>query len=123
MKLTIYDELSEAELSRIEHLAEAATQGPWFSYVAGRDAEAASNYIELGECNELGSFRAIQLEGATIADQDFIAAVREDLPRLVLEVRRLRSCLASLRDPEHEHSPERLSADLTSLPLPSSHHA
>lgn len=121
MKLTIYDEFTEQELNRIERLVEAATQGPWYSYVVGRDVEAVSNCIEVGSCNELGSFRSIQLEGATVADQDFIASARQDLPKLLLEVRRLRSCLEALRDAEHGHAPERFSPDPS--PLPALHHS
>jgi hypothetical protein len=36
----------------------------------------------------------IELSGATIADQDFIAASRQDIPRLIAEIRRLRRALA-----------------------------
>ena len=100
MTLQRYDGLSEAELDRIERLAEAATQGPWFSYVAGRDAADGSSWIELGACNELGSFRSMELIGGTAADQDFIASARQDVPRLLLEVRALRACLDSLCDAE-----------------------
>ena len=86
-------EVSDEELSAIERLVEAATAGPWISYVVGRDAYTLSNCIELGLCNELGSFESINLTGGTVADQDFIAAARQFLPRLVLEVRALRARL------------------------------
>jgi hypothetical protein len=86
-------EVSDEELSAIERLVQAATVGPWISYVVGRDPYALSNCIELGLCNELGSFKCIDLIGGTVADQDFIAAAREFLPRLVLEVRALRARL------------------------------
>ena len=36
----------------------------------------------------------IELTGATDADQDFIAAARQDVPRLVVEVRALQELLA-----------------------------
>ena len=32
----------------------------------------------------------IELTGATIADHDFIANARQDIPRLIKEIRRLR---------------------------------
>lgn len=86
-------ELSAEELDEIEQRVASASNGPWFSYVQGRDHEACSNCIETGCCNELGSFRSIELVGGTIADQDFIAAARQDLPRLVREVRILRARL------------------------------
>jgi hypothetical protein len=86
-------ELSEEDLGRIERLVEAASAGPWVSYVVGRESDASSNCIELGTCNELGSFKCIELTGGTVADQDFIASARQYLPRLVLEVRNLRAQL------------------------------
>lgn len=92
-----FGELSDEELEQIDNRIEAASSGPWFSYVAGRDAGILSNCIELGSCNELGSFRSIELTGATIADQDYIANARQDLPRLLCEVRILRARLQALR--------------------------
>jgi hypothetical protein len=86
--------LSEADLDCIERRLAAATAGPWISYVVGRDADAVSTCIELGMCNELGSFRAIELRGANAADQDFIASARQDIPRLLAEIRLLRECLS-----------------------------
>jgi hypothetical protein len=91
-------ELSDDELERIEGRVEAASPGPWFSYVAGRDPDVSSSCIEIGSCNELGSFGTIELTGSTTADQDFIASARQDLPRLVREVRVLRARLQFLRE-------------------------
>ena len=93
-----YSGLSDDELERIEGRAEAASPGPWFSYVAHRDPEAATSCIETGTCNELGSFGRIELVGATDQDQDFIASARQDLPRLVREVRILRARLQFLHE-------------------------
>lgn len=84
-------ELSDEDLDTIERLVKAATEGPWFSYVIGRDAEACSNCIELGSCNELGSFKSVEIVGGTVADQDFIACAREVLPKLLVEVRAWRA--------------------------------
>lgn len=98
MSIQTFDELSEAELARMQRLIDAASAGPWISYVVGRDADAAANCIELGTCNELGSFRSVELSGLSAADQDFIASARQDLPRLLLEVRMLRARLKSLPD-------------------------
>lgn len=96
MKHEVFDELPDEELDRMECLVAAATAGPWVSYVAGREPEAASSCLELGVCNELGSFRTVELIGATSADQDFMASARQDLPRLLREVRALRAYLGSL---------------------------
>ncbi|MET0497706.1 MAG: hypothetical protein ABW106_05470 [Steroidobacteraceae bacterium] len=95
MRLEIFDELPDGELDRMERLAAAATAGPWFSYIAGRDPDALSSCIEVGVCNELGTFRTIELTGASTADQDFMASARQDLPRLLQEVRVLRARLRS----------------------------
>lgn len=96
MTMQKFFELSERELDEIESRVASASCGPWFSYVLGRDREACSNCIEIGCCNELGSFEAIELVGGTVADQDFIAAARQDLPRLLREVRTLRARLKAL---------------------------
>jgi hypothetical protein len=90
------DELSDKELQRIERLVDAATAGPWISYVIGRDAHAELNCIELGSCNELGSFLYVELLGSSVADQEFIASARQDVPRLLREVGTLRARLDSL---------------------------
>jgi hypothetical protein len=78
-------EISEHELKLMELRSDAATAGPWFSLIVGRDLEAGSNCIELGGC------AAMEVIGGTDADQDFIANARNDLPRLIVEVRRLRA--------------------------------
>lgn len=93
MTIEASNELTEEELDRIERLLDAATAGPWISYLVGRDADSDVNCIELGSCNELGSFQSIELVGGSAADQDFIASARQDLPRLLTEVRVLRARL------------------------------
>jgi hypothetical protein len=97
MKMHSYKELSDHDLDRIERVIDAATAGPWYSYVVGRDADATSTCIELGACNELGSFKSMEVSGCTVADQDFIASARQDLPLLLREVRLLRIRLESMR--------------------------
>ena len=62
--------MTEDELTEIAHRASAARSGPWVSYVEGRDHHGGA--------------------GVPIADQDFIASARQDIPRLVAEIRRLR---------------------------------
>lgn len=78
-------------LSQIEERCDAARPGPWLSWIEGRNHEAGSDFIQVGS----GSDRTddIELVGATRADQDFIAAAREDIPMLLAEVRRLRAQL------------------------------
>ena len=81
-------DLTEEELDAISSRCEAATLGPWASYVEGRDHMSGSNFIMTGEGEDRGD--DIELSGASIEDQDFIAHARQDVPRLVDEVRRLR---------------------------------
>jgi hypothetical protein len=122
MNIAEYDDLADDDLERIERLIHAATAGPWISYVAGRDPDATSSYIELGSCNELGTFRSLELVGTSAADQDFIASARQDLPRLLREVRALRARLnASLEEPsrpELQAAGGRLDAPVLSRPAP-----
>jgi hypothetical protein len=81
---TAFDELTNADLDRIEARLRAAAPGPWKSFVEGRDHTSGSSFIATPDND-------IELTGATAADQDFIAHAREDLPRLLDEVRRLRA--------------------------------
>ncbi|CDX39306.1 conserved hypothetical protein [Mesorhizobium sp. SOD10] len=83
--------LSEFDLQEMESRAAAARPGPWKSWVEGRDFDGGSNFIQTGNGAERGE--DIQMSGATVAEQDFIAAARQDVPHLVAEVRRLRALL------------------------------
>lgn len=83
--------LTEDELSAIERRVAATQPGPWKSYVEGRDHTSGSSFIKTGEGADRGG--DIELTGATFADQDFIAAAREDVPLLLEEVRALRALL------------------------------
>jgi hypothetical protein len=80
--------ITDERLADIESRAEAATPGPWKSYLEEREKMSGSDFIQTGG-------EDIYLTGATAADQDFIAAAREDVPVLLAEVRRLRALLAS----------------------------
>jgi hypothetical protein len=87
--------LSDAELAEIAGRVAAATPGPWRSLAEGRDHWGGDNWIELpstGERPELylsyGTDHGV--EGASVADQDFVAHARQDIPRLLAEIGRLR---------------------------------
>ncbi|TIP34058.1 MAG: hypothetical protein E5X76_17680 [Mesorhizobium sp.] len=73
----------------METRAAAAQPGLWKSWVEGRDFDGGSNFIQIGSGAERGE--DIEMSGATVPDQDFIAAARQDVPRLIAEVRRLRA--------------------------------
>ena len=82
--------LSLVYLEEIRKRCEAATSGPWISYVEGRDHLAGDSFIKRG-----GERRKedLYLTGGTVADQDFIAHARQDIPSLLEEVERLRKRL------------------------------
>jgi hypothetical protein len=80
--------MSEAELGEIRQRCDAATPGPWKSFIEGRDHTSGSSFIMTGSGQNRGN--DIELSGATAADQDFIAHARQDIPRLLDEIARLR---------------------------------
>ena len=84
MDTATFDALTNAELDQIEARLRAAAPGPWKSFVEGRDHTSGSSFIATPGSD-------IELTGATAADQDFIAHARQDVPRLLYEIRRLRA--------------------------------
>lgn len=122
--------LTEDELAAIEELATAATPGPW--YVRGDlDDDHAANLVAVSTTPEASrtqrwpNFDAGEMIAATLvqfpnryvdcSDQrwdenaQFIAHARQDIPRLIAEVRRLKNALeqaqrsnrATGEDPNH----------------------
>ena len=85
--------MTDEELAEIENRWESARNGPWTSFVEGRDHTSGSSFIQVGERENRSD--DIELTGATIADQDFIAAAKQDVPALVEEIRRLRKLLSA----------------------------
>jgi hypothetical protein len=79
-----FETMTDEELDRIEARLRDAAPGPWISFVEGRDHDSGSNFIQTPVDD-------IELSGVTVADQDFIAHARQDLPKLLIEVRRLRA--------------------------------
>jgi hypothetical protein len=79
-----FDALTDAELDQIDTRLREAAPGRWESFVEGRDHTSGSSFVMTQRDD-------IYLTGATTADQDFIAHARQDLPRLLNEVRRLRA--------------------------------
>jgi len=83
--------MTEAELRHIGQRSQQASAGPWISFVAGRDQESGDSYIMTGPDDSRGP--DLILHGGTTDDQDFIAAARQDIPRLLEEVRALHDIL------------------------------
>jgi hypothetical protein len=76
-------EITRNELEAMRARCMAATPAPWQAFVEDRDHTSGSSFIRArGE--------DIELSGATEKDYDFIAHARQDLPRLIEEVMRLR---------------------------------
>ncbi len=92
--------MDDAELVAIERRLAAASPGPWRSFVEGRDHWGGDDFIQISDDDAEPDMYVRRhgpgpdLRPASTADQDFIAAARQDVPRLLAEVRRLRA---------HEH--------------------
>ncbi len=70
------------ELKEMQERCDKATSGPWKSYIEGRDHTSGSSFI-------MTSNNDIELSGSTDADQDFMAHARQDMPKLIAEIKRL----------------------------------
>lgn len=75
--------VTDEYLQGLENRVQAATPGPWTSFVEGRDHTSGSSFVRT-------QAEDIEFSGATSADQDFIANARQDIPLLIAEIRRLR---------------------------------
>lgn len=84
--------MTEEELASIRQRCEKATSGPWVSFIEGCGHSGGSNFIMTGNSNKRGE--DIELTGVTNSDQDFIAHARQDIPRLLAEIERLRRHLS-----------------------------
>jgi hypothetical protein len=80
--------MTDDDLRQIAARCELATAGPWRSWIEGRDHTSGSSFIATtGE--------DIEMVATNAADQDFMAAARQDVPSLLAEVIRLRALLAA----------------------------
>lgn len=87
--------MSEAELEEMHKRCDAATPGPWIAYIEGRDHTSGSSFVMRGQ----GAQRSddLELSGATLADFEFIAHARQDMPALIEEVARLRALVSGFQ--------------------------
>ena len=76
--------MTNDELKEIEDRVNKATKGPWKSFVEGRDHSSGSSFIMTGG-------EDIEFNGLTQADQDFIAHSRQDIPKLIAMIKRLKA--------------------------------
>lgn len=86
--------LTNTELLEIRARCERVSAAPWKSMIEGRDHTSGSTFIMTGPPDRRGP--DIELSGATSDDQDFVAHAREDVPRLLVEVERLRTASTDL---------------------------
>ena len=87
--------MMDQDIIEINKRVELATKGPWKSYIEGRDHSSGNDFIMTGvsENEDIWSKARgtdIELTGAIKADQDFIANTRQDIPKLLHEVERLK---------------------------------
>jgi hypothetical protein len=96
------ERLTDAELEAIRKRAEAATEGPWYSEdnsVVYSEKVVDRKYGEPVEVADTSC-------GPDIGNAEFIAHAREDVPKLLAEVERLRDALEDIADTGesyHEH--------------------
>jgi hypothetical protein len=82
--------LTNEYLKEVRERCEATTNSPWISFIEGRNHSSGSSVIIRG-IN--GTEDDLYLTGATEEDQDFVAHARQDIPRLLDEIERLRKLL------------------------------
>ena len=83
--------LTEDDIQEIRSRCEAATPGPWKSYLDGSDHSCGSDFIMTGAFGSSDRGEDLEIIGATIADYDFIAHARQDIPKLLEEIERLKA--------------------------------
>ncbi len=84
--------LTQAYSIEVRGRCEIATSGPWKPIIEGRDQPlGGDSFILRG--TENARQEDLYLTGATIADHDFIAHARQDIPLLLDEIETLRAKL------------------------------
>jgi len=77
--------MTEKELQEIEERCKKATKGPWKSMIEGRDHTSGDSFIMTGG-------EDIYISNPLLDNnQDFIASAKQDIPKLISEIRRLKS--------------------------------
>jgi len=79
--------IKEKELLEIEKRCKSTTLGPWLAYIEGRDYTSGCHFIMTGPKENRGE--DFEIDGARIDDYDFIAHAKQDIPRMIKEIRRL----------------------------------
>ena len=80
--------MTEEEIILIENRCNQTTKGPWKAFIEGRDHTSGCNFIMTGNEDERGE--DLEISGARIEDFDFIANAKQDIPKLINEIKRLK---------------------------------
>ena len=76
--------MTESELNEIDNRCNKATKGPWKSMIEGRDHSSGDSFI-------MTAGEDIYISNPLLDNnQDFIANARQDIPKLIAEIRKLR---------------------------------
>jgi hypothetical protein len=87
--------MTNDELKEMKLRYEATSVAPWVSFIEGRDCESGSSFIMTGipkGDHIWGENRGedLYVTGGINADLDFISHARQDIPRLLEEIERLK---------------------------------
>lgn len=85
---TRMDRVTDQQLEEIEARSRRVPPAPW-RWIEGEDRLSGRNFIDLGPASAGGG--EVEVLGATPADLDFLAHARQDLTRLLAEIRRVRA--------------------------------
>jgi hypothetical protein len=92
-----FSEIPNEDLEDISHRARLASVGPWIAFVEGRDHHSGDSFIRIGDPESdmyvTKSQTGLPSLPVSAEDLDFIAHARQDVPRLLDEVRRLRALI------------------------------
>jgi len=83
--------LTKEQIREIEDRCNAATKGPWESFIEGRDHLGGDSMIRTGGMDS--DSPDLYIYDGTDADLDFIAHARQDIPLLIAEIRRLQTII------------------------------
>ena len=85
--------ITVSELQAMAERVDAASKGPWESFIDARDHFGGDNFIRIGgfDDDEADMYVSRDTTPANDADLDFIANARQDIPRLIAEVKRQRT--------------------------------
>jgi hypothetical protein len=90
--------MTEQELNEIKVRCNKTVNGKWFAVIEGRDQTGGSSFIMTGvenidDVRNKNRGEDVYLIGATVADIDFIANARQDIPKLIAEIEQLKKLL------------------------------